>query len=892
MSRWTSGWRPALRIARRSVRRNLKRSILIAALIAVPIAGATVIDGMLRTMSGAEHNLYQAMGTADGLAQITGQHALPDWRPGMSPYGMHDPTAETERDPAAVDLLGMLPPGSRAVPEPKFLGVQLTEGDRIVRTDLMVFAVGDPLTEHRARIVAGRAPDDPAEAVVTKPLADRLGLLTDDGDGLRPGATITVDDGRTATVSGMAVNPLQLDQQAVLTRPGSTMADAGVSFPEMVLGYYVDLPDGVDPDSVWPVLAEHGVTFTPREVHTQPERYPALMTGGGDFLETAGPVALVVLFGVLEVVLLAGAAFAVGARRQVRELGLIGANGGTSKHVRRTVLAQGLFLGTIGALAGLVLGWLVLVAGTPLWQRLTNELVDGWRFGWIELVVAAAVGVLSGLGAALVPAIGVARMRPVDALAQRFRSTAMTARLPVLGVVLLGVGIGGVVVSGLLARQVMADYQAMLEQEGAVYTSPDVMLPTVGAVLGGLAMVVGVIMVSSGLLGALGRFAARLPLSARLAVRDAGRHRHRTVPAVAAIMIVVAGAVAMSFGLAAGRSTDFRSQPENTVIVEGDPMLSDGDEQLATGAGDVAAELPGGEALEITMLSGSTPTPDGGPTPVAFGSPDSTSPRCDMSWAQAGIATPKLIELATGSPPSPAALAALDRGEVLVLDECLFPDDATTGAVSTEADEEAERVTLPGRLLEPESEYPYYQFPAVFVSAETAAEHGWTPEVGGYVVTHDPTATQDDIDTALAAAEDNGLNGYVNTDESAEIQAVSLGLAGGAGLVTLLGVGITVALSAAESRADLATLAAVGAQPRRRRLLAGAQGLVISGMGTVLGLVVGAGIGFVVVPLSGDLAFPVPWESLAVTVVAVPLLAVLVSMLSTRSNLPMVRRVD
>jgi putative ABC transport system permease protein len=57
----------------------------------------------------------------------------------------------------------------------------------------------------------------------------------------------------------------------------------------------------------------------------------------------------------LEVVLLAGPAFAVSARRRQRQLALVAANGGTPAHVRRMVLADGVVLGLAGAVLGLVL---------------------------------------------------------------------------------------------------------------------------------------------------------------------------------------------------------------------------------------------------------------------------------------------------------------------------------------------------------------------------------------------------------------------------------------------------------------------------------------------------------------------------------------------------------
>ena len=67
-------------------------------------------------------------------------------------------------------------------------------------------------------------------------------------------------------------------------------------------------------------------------------------------------VVLVVVMALLEVVLLAGPAFAVGARRQSRTLALMAASGGTPKQARRVILAGGLVLGGAAAALGVVLG--------------------------------------------------------------------------------------------------------------------------------------------------------------------------------------------------------------------------------------------------------------------------------------------------------------------------------------------------------------------------------------------------------------------------------------------------------------------------------------------------------------------------------------------------------
>ena len=69
----------------------------------------------------------------------------------------------------------------------------------------------------------------------------------------------------------------------------------------------------------------------------------------------------------------------------------------------------------------------------------------------------------------------------------------------------------------------------------------------------------------------LARLSRRLPLTLRYAVRDAARHRTRTVPAVAAVAATVAGVVALGI---ANTSDDAQNRAEYT------PQLSIGQASL------------------------------------------------------------------------------------------------------------------------------------------------------------------------------------------------------------------------------------------------------------------------------------------------------------------------
>ena len=64
----------------------------------------------------------------------------------------------------------------------------------------------------------------------------------------------------------------------------------------------------------------------------------------------------------------------------------------------------------------------------------------------------------------------------------------------------------------------------------------------------------------------------------------------------------------------------------------------------------------------------------------------------------------------------------------------------------------------------------------------------------------------------------------------------------------------------AEGRRELATLSAVGADPAVRRRLAGAQALVISGVGALVGVVLGSFVSYALRATFGAPSFTVPWE--------------------------------
>ena len=290
-------------------------------------------------------------------------------------------------------------------------------------------------------------------------------------------------------------------------------------------------------------------------VDPPPTRYGSPTDAGA-----AAVMTLIVGFGVLEIVLLAGTAFAVGARRQTRELGLVIAAGGTPRDVRRIVLAQGFFTGAIGAGGGLLLALILAIAGRPLWEKMLSTLFVGAGIPWGMLLPVAALGLLAGLAAAVVPAISAGRQTPMAALSGRFAAARGKPRLRKPAVIMVGAGIACTIVGSIwigaaldAARKVAVDpamhYQVTVTPTNAIAL----------VLLGITAVILGLVWLLPNLVAKVAQVAKFLPLSGRLALRDAARHRHRTGPAAAAIMMSVAATAALAFAISNSIAADAAS---------------------------------------------------------------------------------------------------------------------------------------------------------------------------------------------------------------------------------------------------------------------------------------------------------------------------------------------
>lgn len=877
-----AGWRPALRMARRDARRSRGRSILVLVMIALPVLGVVAADVVIATadVSGAE-SLERRLGAADAL--ITFEKGTSTVVQGFDP----DTTLSTDSRGRATRhslaaVAAVLGSDVRAVRWQRGWETQIRTEKGLAQAETSVLDLTDPLTEGLFVVEAGREPQAEDEVVVNRALAGR---------GFAAGDPIEVEGVGTYQVVGVGESashrsaPILLGTDPALLGNGANrsrtwLVDAGPVTWEEVRAL----------NAVGAVVVSRAVLEDPPPERELPPEVREWSTGPDDAVIAVA--VLVVVMALIEVVLLAGPAFAVGARRQSRSLALLAATGGTPAQARRVVLASAVVLGSLGAALGVGLGLLTAWAALPVLQRFSDNWLGPYDVPWPHLAGIAGFGVLSAILAAVVPAWIASRQDVVAVLAGRRGDRKPSLRSPLLGVLTFGAGMAG------------AAYGATAPQNGELFIAGSAILAVLGMILLVPLVVVG-----------LARVSRRLPLPVRYAVRDAARHRTRTVPAVAAVAATVAGVVAL--GIANASDT---AQAEATYT----PRLPMGQASLnAWGAGPAEwdrlagaldRELPG--AAVTRVLGVPTDIGDGGSRELRLRVPG-VDYLLDGYTSVAGSS----VLVSDGDLPSPVA-AALTPADVSAAESGLAEGRAVV-LTSREVDAEEVRIVVRDHPASPdgrvESSEPV-RVPAVFVRVPglaAPAEAVLPPEAVtllglesatvSLLVAGPVTTEQEQAVTEAVAVLTMDAGFYVERGFQAEdFSVIILLVLGALGGVLMLGGTLTATfLALADARPDLATLSAVGAAPRTRGGVAASYAVVVGLVGAVLGAAVGFVPGIAVTyPLTGsdwvqeiDPSLPdhfldVPWLLVGSLVIALPLLTAVIVGLAARSRLPLVARLD
>lgn len=926
-----TAWRPALRMARRDLVRNKGRNALVAVMVGLPVLAVSTFATVYETNAiSPVEGLDQQLGQTQALVNPAQREPIdqePDgnWQPARgSTSGSPDSKDETAAvaDKAAEDT-DWTPQQVRGAVGADLIDITSGSSSAVTargRTHVRIVGVdgADKALTGLVDLRSGRLPRNDSEVLVSPWLA---------GHGFPIGHNLEVTQGvqgsgaasSTGRVVGVAVMPSVFDNALVVARPSSPVA-ALAAGEQTQHTYLVPGPKPVTWQRVRE-LNQLGLAITSRSViQNPPANWEDTLSDPGAFASFNGSDAatravlfLVVFSIVLEVILLAGPAFAVGVRRSRRQLALVAATGGTARDVRRVVLAQALTTGALAAVLGAALGIPLAALIVALIPHFLPETVLGpFDVAWVALLVATALGAVAALTAAYFPARAAARQNVVAVLAGRRGQVGSRPGLPVLGGVLLGVGAAVALVRG-------------TRQGGELWVAA-----------GTLTMVLGAIALMPALVGGVGRLGRRLPLPLRLATRDSARQRSRTAPAVAAVMAAVAGVTA----LAIGASSDFAQSrrdyqprlPAGVTTVQ----ASDMDAAWWDAADATTQALAPGRALLATgTLGGSTSDPMS--TPDVYVAPpgcpttppvsETADEKC-VSWMTAGLKRPtagysaqsSLVANQTGLEALGYQLddeqrAVLARGGVLVPSAALVDDSGHarlvtfvsdySGSKPKVAELQTRRVlaapidplltsggmpNLTGAILTPKA-------------AETLklpwAQNGAVLSPSAIALSRD---AQDKLqETLLGSAQYADVYTERGFDESFALPLVGLVII--AALAVLVGTLTATGLALVDGRPDAATLAAIGARPRTRRTMASAQAVVIGLLGSLAGIAVGLVPGIAVAwPLTaqhngpdgmsvwGSPIIRIPWLMLALIGIGVPLLAAAAAGLGVRSRLPLTRR--
>ncbi|MEU9250652.1 ABC transporter permease [Streptomyces sp. NPDC048270] len=943
MISWYHSWVAAIRIARRDAWRAKGRSILVLAMIALPIVGVSAADLTVRSAElTTAQQLDRHLGAADAEISASSMDAPIHQNPKgdrYAPVGGYDtyvPGGKAEQP----DPLKALPAGAEVVKDAVGQAkIRTTHG--LLATELREVDAADPMVKGRITLDRGRLPREAGEIIASTAFLEDSGFFV--GSTVSPRGTDL-----SYRIVGAYERPSALDAVEVIAPPQTLLTPVDEALRagdapgvRAETKYLVKVGgDGF----TWNMVKEanaKGLLVVSRSVGLNPPAdsdVPLYAQEGkdpygmddGNAAEMA-VLATVVGLAMLEICLLAGPAFAVGARRSRRQLGLVGANGGDRRHIRAIVLSGGLVVGAAAAVTGTVLGIGLTVALRPLLEEYMGLRWGGFEVRPLELLAIALLAIVTGLLAAIAPAITASRQTVLASLTGRRGVRRANRVLPVIGLV------------AVVAGAAIALYGAVSDMGSLV-------------VAGGSALAeLGVVALTPVLVGLFGRIGRWLPLSPRLALRDSVRNRGRTAPAVAAVLAAVAGTVAVAtyqnsqdlqnrheyvaelpsrHGLVAvNDNSSHKEVPAVREALSREFSLSvrADVERIVVGRPGCApysSEAGCGRAELVQPKELRCPLYDPANRSTEFTDDQRKELRKDWRCQYSAHFTPNSVVVADEklltalAVTDPGTVAALKSGKPVSFSKQNVKDGKATLRVITDPDA-AEAARSKGEEEPGEDKVlAVHQAPegvkgwgvelvlppaAAKAAGLASVPFGSYFALDGLPTTEQRQALDGRFDTMGVDAEFKIEEGYQGDNS-----VVMLALAIFAGLVTIGAAGIATGLAQADAEADLKTLAAVGAAPRVRRTLSGFQCGVVALMGVVLGSAAGMlpavglrlteahemkkrledGYSAVLGSASKEVYVPiaVPWETLGLLLVAVPLGAGLLAALVTRSSGALARR--
>jgi putative ABC transport system permease protein len=776
--------RAVIRWALRLLRREWRQQFLILALITVSV-GATVLASTVATDTPAP--IAGVLGTAQDAASVSG-----------TPAAINAAITKVERLYGKADVIE-----NESAPVP---GTQNT-------FDLRAQDPHGPFGGPLLSLASGHYPATASEIAVTSGVATDFRLST--------GSNWTVA-GKTWKVTGIVQNPQSLEDEFALVLPGQVAS----------------------PDNVTILFDARGLTADAVQSKTHLNVTTAQTVANANTINPETISVAAAVLGMLLIALVGIGGFTVLAQRRLKAIGMLAAQGATQRHIKLVVRANGAATGLVGAVAGLLLGFLAWLAYRPQAENSAHHLMGTFQLPWTVIGISMVLAIIATYFAASRPAKAIAKTPIVAALAGRPPALKKTRHLAI------PVGLGFLAAAFLL-----------LGMAGASDGNGNGMLEVV---VGFLALAVAIVQLAPPLLALVASAGQHAPIAVRLALRDLARYRARSGPALAAISLATMIAVIICVASAArfGNVLDYAGPnlTSSQMVVyapqSGTQTIGPGDQNAPSAppvsmsqarqvAHKIAADLGTSKTITLeTTSAGLTHAAGGrswdGPIYVAtpqllgaFGiSQNEINPDADILTMRPGLSTLSLMQLTYGNGGGPGKGGGSGPG----------PDGPTQWpcpAGSCIANPPIQQISqLPSGTSTPNTVVTEHAISTLHLQSSV--------QTAGWLITVPSGLTPAQITTAQQlAAGASGMS--VETRNSIPSLAQIVDAATIFGILLALGIlGMSVGLVRSEASRDLRTLTATGASGRTRRTITATTAGALAFTGAVIGIVGGylAAIGF------------------------------------------------
>jgi putative ABC transport system permease protein len=580
-----------------------------------------------------------------------------------------------------------------------------------------------------------------------------------------------------------------------------------------------------------------GVLPPEAQVRTSAEEAKALSDDIGDAL--SGLTTGLLAFGFIAV--LVGAflifnTFSITIAQRTRELALLRMLGASRRQVLTSVLAEALFLGTLGAVAGLFAGFGFALGINALFNAVGIDLPSTDMVIKSRTVIAClSTGVIVTLLGAAGPAFRATRVAPIEALREGAAPPRRTfgARIaPYLAGVLILIGVA-LVLAGLLTK------------------GGDANTKLISAAGGAIVLVLGVALLSPALVRPAARIVAApftrfTLLVGRLARENATRNPGRTAVTAAALMI---GLAVVLFVTVFANGLKVRTQNLLDQTFAGDLAVlhEDGFSTIPAGTAKAVAAVDGVAAVSAIRSAEAKISGAAGDT---FGSgvePATLPAVYKFDWEDG----------------SNAVLGTLGRDDVLLESDTAKKAKLKVGDVARIRGVREGRFTVRG-IYSDDGILPGFALPTAAFDSIFAE-----PRISAALVDvapgRDVAEVGKGVNAALkpfpeARARDQAELEQETGDQITQILSLFYALLAMSILISAVGIVNTLSLSIHERTRELGLLRAVGMTQRDVRRMVRYESVITAAFGAVLGLVLGLFFAFVVTQAlkSDGIGFSVP----------------------------------